>query len=113
MSKVVYLHLQNLCQIVIINKIKWLVWVALLCLVSIVVQAQNSTHQSINDVLKPGPIRLQIQCRKFFWGKWHDDVIGYIYPDNGEIGIDISGYVGLGGKTSYIDEKSKTLLLTY
>ena len=52
MSKVVYLHLQNLCQTVIINKIKRFVWVAALCLVSIVVQAQNSTHQSINDVLK-------------------------------------------------------------
>ena len=51
MSKVVYLHLQNLCQTVIINKIKWLVWVAVLCLVSIAVRAQNSTHQSINDVL--------------------------------------------------------------
>jgi hypothetical protein len=60
-----------------------------------------------------GPIRLQVQCRKFFWGKWHDDVVGYIYPDNGEIGIDISGHVGLGGKTTYIDEKSKTKLLTY
>ena len=52
MSKVVYLHLQNLCQIVIINKIKWLVWVAVFCLVSIAVRAQNNTHQSINDVLK-------------------------------------------------------------
>lgn len=36
----------------IINRIKRLVWVALLCLVSIAVQAQNKTHQSINDVLK-------------------------------------------------------------
>ena len=61
-----------------------------------------------------GPIRLQIQCRKFFWGKWHDDVVGYIYPDNGEIGIDVSGHVSfLCGKTTYIDEKSKTQLLTY
>ena len=55
-----------------------------------------------------GPIRLQIQCRKFFWGKWHDDVVGFIYPDDGEIGIDVSGHVGLSGKTTYIDEKSKT-----
>ena len=60
-----------------------------------------------------GPIRLQIQCRKFFWGKWHDDVVGFIYPDDGEIGIDVSGHVGLSGKTTYIDEKSKTQLLTY
>lgn len=61
-----------------------------------------------------GPIRLQIQCRKFFWGKWHDDVVGYIYPDDGEIGIDVSGHVSfLCGKTTYIDEKSKTQLLTY
>ena len=60
-----------------------------------------------------GPIRLQIQCRKFFWGKWRDDVVGYIYPDDGEIGIDISGHVGLCGKTTYIDSKSKTKLLTY
>ena len=36
----------------IINKIKGLVWVAVLCLVSIAAQAQNNTHQSINDVLK-------------------------------------------------------------
>ena len=60
-----------------------------------------------------GPIRLQIQCRKFFWGKWRDDVVGYIYPDDGEIGIDVSGHVGLCGKTTYIDSKSKTKLLTY
>ncbi len=60
-----------------------------------------------------GPIRMQVMCRKFFWGKWHDDVVGYIYPDNGEIGIDISGHVGLSGKTTYVDEKSKTQLLTY
>ena len=61
-----------------------------------------------------GPIRLQIQSRKFFWGKWRDDVVGYIYPDNGEIGIDVSGHVSfLCGKTTYIDEKSKTQLLTY
>ena len=60
-----------------------------------------------------GPIRMQVLCRKCFWGKWHDDVVGYIYPDNGEIGIDISGHVGLSGKTTYVDEKSKTQLLTY
>lgn len=60
-----------------------------------------------------GPIRLQIQCRKFYWGKWRDDVVGYIYPDDGEIGIDVSGHVDLSGRTTYIDEKSKTQLLTY
>lgn len=60
-----------------------------------------------------GPIRMQVMCRKFFWGKWRDDVVGYIYPDNGEIGIDISGRVGLSGKTTYVDEKSKTQLLMY
>lgn len=60
-----------------------------------------------------GPIRLQIQCRKFFWGKWHDDVVGFIYPDDGEIGIDIKGHVDLSGKSAYIDENSKTQLLTY
>lgn len=52
MSKVVYLHLQNLCQTVIISKIKRFVWVAALCFVSIAVQAQNNTHQSINQVLE-------------------------------------------------------------
>lgn len=36
----------------IINKIKRLVWVAMLCLVSIAAQAQYNTHQSINDVLR-------------------------------------------------------------
>lgn len=60
-----------------------------------------------------GPIQLQIQCRKFFWGKWHDDVVGFIYPDGGGIGVDVSGRVGLCGKSAYIDKNSKTQLLTY
>lgn len=49
---VVYLHLKSYCRTVIISKIKRFVWVAALCFVSIAVQAQNNTHQSINDVLK-------------------------------------------------------------
>lgn len=36
----------------IISKIKRFVWVAALCFVSIAVQAQNNTHQSINQVLE-------------------------------------------------------------
>ena len=46
------MHLKSYCLTVIINKIKRLVWVAVLCLVSIAAQAQNNTHQSINDVLR-------------------------------------------------------------
>lgn len=35
------------------------------------------------------------------------------FSDDGEIGIDIKGHVDLSGKSAYIDENSKTQLLTY
>ena len=106
------------------------------------VQAQNNTHQSINSVLKQSAgkeMKLMYQIPEeekvpaiFISGNvayklktvvhqvneskqdiFAENLDNILYPDNGEIGIDISGHVGLSGKTTYVDEKSKTQLLTY
>ena len=116
--------------------------VAVLSFAVLAVQAQNSTHQSINDVLKQtvgkeiklsyhipeeeavpaifvsGNVAYKLKTVVHQVNESKQDIFAenldnILYPDNGEIGIDISGHVGLSGKTTYVDEKSKTQLLTY
>ena len=122
-----------------IKRIFLLSLTAFLCLA---VQAQNNTHQSINDVLKQtvgkemklsyhipeeevvptifisGNVAYKLKTVVHQVNESKQDIFAenldnILYPDNGEIGIDISGHVGLSGKTTYVDEKSKTQLLTY
>lgn len=58
-----------------------------------------------------GPIRLQIRCKYSAAESWHNDLIGFIYPENGVIDLDIRGKIARGGVAAHIGEKSKTQLL--
>lgn len=58
-----------------------------------------------------GPIRLQIRSKYSAAESWHDDLVGFIYPENGVIDLEIEGSIIRGGAAAHISDKSKTQLL--
>ena len=61
-----------------------------------------------------GPIRFQVRCKTTSEGKWHNDIVDLILPDQkGIIDINVHGAIRPGGQDAYVHSSSYTKLNSY